>query len=252
MSLTNHFNPLNMTHDLHLFSVIQDPDGYFEQADFMAGTDLQIQLRIKNGMISEIHFNLIGSTSNKIVSSLENVARLVEKRSIQEILQSDFDLKLNKEFTGDEEILIKGFSGIRQAIHDYQKRALSSSGIDVVGGLIWKGDNLLIAQRKIDDVMGGLWEFPGGKREPHETLAMALVREIKEELDISIRVKNLFSKLNGTDTPKKITLFIFNCEYLGGTPQALECTDWQWITRSQLTLFKFMPLDQLLINSLAG
>ncbi len=238
--------------DFHSFGIIRDPDGYFEQTDFVFGTGLQIQLRIEYDIILEIYFHSTGSMKQEIQLSLENLAGLIKNKSIQEILQNDFDLKLNEASSGKPDFLVKGFAGIRQAIGDYQKRTLSTSGIDVAGGLIWKGDHLLIAKRSLDDALGGLWEFPGGKRESNETLASALVREIKEELDISIRVKDLYARLESDGNHKKITLFILNCDYLDGTPQAVECADWKWITRSQLAQFEFTPLDQRLIPEIAN
>ena len=61
--------------------------------------------------------------------------------------------------------------------------------IEVVAGIIYKDDKFLIAQRNLKKAQGGLWEFPGGKREPGESFEDALKREIKEEFDADIEVK---------------------------------------------------------------
>ena len=58
-------------------------------------------------------------------------------------------------------------------------------------GVIWDKDNLLITKRKKDGLLGGLWEFPGGKIEEKETAKEAVKREIKEELSIDITPKGL-------------------------------------------------------------
>lgn len=243
----NKSNSLNVAQNFQSFGIIHDSDGYFEIPKFESGTNLQIQLRIKTNLIFEIYFHLVGLINEEIQFTLENLASFIRNKSIQEVLQTDFNLKLKKEFPVNSKFLLKSFEGVKQAISDYQKRALSNSGINVVGGLIWNSDNLLIARRHLDDTLGGFWEFPGGKCESDETLASALVREIREELDISIRIKDLYAKLESDGHHNKITLFILNSDYLDGTPRAIECAEWKWIKPSQLTQFEFTPLDQRLI-----
>ncbi len=243
----NKSDSLNVAQNFHPFGIIQDPDGYFEITNFEAGTNLQIQLRLKEDILQETYFNQIGILNDEMEASLKNMASLMKNKPIQEILHDNFNLNYENEFSENNKIHLKGFEGLKEAIYDYQKRALSPIGINVVGGLIWNGDNLLIARRHFDDSLGGFWEFPGGKCEPDETLASALVREIKEELDISIRIKDLYAKLESDGYHDKFTLFILNCEYLNGTPRAIECAEWKWIKPLQLTQFEFTPLDQSLI-----
>ncbi|MBN2088433.1 (deoxy)nucleoside triphosphate pyrophosphohydrolase [candidate division KSB1 bacterium] len=243
----NKSNFLNVAQNFQSFGIIHDSDGYFEIPNFESGTNLQIHLRLKDDILLETYFNQIGIVNDEIQTVLKNLASLIKNKPIHEILQTDFYLKFTIQFPGSSNILLKGFEGLKKAISDYQKRALSTSGINVAGGLIWNGDYLLIAQRHFDDSLGSFWEFPGGKCEPDETLASALVREIKEELDISIRTKDLYAKLESGGHRNKITLFILNCDYLDGTPLAIDCADWKWIKPSQLTQFEFTPLDQRLI-----
>ena len=61
--------------------------------------------------------------------------------------------------------------------------------LDVTAGVIWKDERFLITLRPPKGLLGGLWEFPGGKLEAGETLEACLIREIHEELEIDIRVE---------------------------------------------------------------
>src|SRR5262245_45725195 len=72
--------------------------------------------------------------------------------------------------------------------HLQEHRALKNKVIEVAAGLVFRGGKVLITQRRPDDHLGGLWEFPGGKREPNETFEQCLHRELKEELGIEVHV----------------------------------------------------------------
>ena len=63
--------------------------------------------------------------------------------------------------------------------------------IDVAAALVFRDGKLLITQRHPDAHLGGLWEFPGGKREPNETFEACLIRELREELGIEVSVSEL-------------------------------------------------------------
>jgi len=132
---------------------------------------------------------------------------------------------------------------------DNHKLLNTASTLEVVAGIIWKDDQILISKRQKDDSLGGYWEFPGGKREPDETLEAALIREIKEELDIEISVEKLFVKYETNFNHTPFTLFLFHCFYLVGTPKTIECDEWRWVKQAELPHFKFTPVDDKIINS---
>ncbi len=67
--------------------------------------------------------------------------------------------------------------------------------IEVAAGLVLRNGRLLITQRRAQDHLGGLWEFPGGKREPNETFEECVRRELKEELGVEVEVRELFDSL---------------------------------------------------------
>jgi A/G-specific adenine glycosylase len=124
---------------------------------------------------------------------------------------------------------------------------------EVTAAVIERADgHMLIAQRPLDGMLGGLWEFPGGKREPGETLADCLRREIREELGIDISVGEQIGVINHAYTHGRITLYAFACEHIAGEPRALECADWAWASLGELDQFAFPVTDQKIIAMLGN
>jgi len=119
---------------------------------------------------------------------------------------------------------------------------------DVTAGVIWDGNgNLLITQRPLDGMLGGLWEFPGSKRRPGEALLTCLHREIDEELAIQIQIGDLLCTVEHSYTHFHMTLYAYNCQWLKGQPQCLGCKDLRWVTLDQLDAFAFPVADQRII-----
>ncbi len=127
---------------------------------------------------------------------------------------------------------------------------------DVTAGLI-RDDHgrLLIAQRPLDGLLGGLWEFPGGKVEGQESFTECLRRELREELAIEVDVGRLFAVVDHAFTHFKITLHAFECRYLGALPpyeepQAIEVLNWAWASEEQLGQYSFGKADRQVIAEL--
>jgi A/G-specific adenine glycosylase len=119
---------------------------------------------------------------------------------------------------------------------------------DVTAGVILGTDGrFLITQRPLDAMLGGLWEFPGGKRRPGEELADCLQREIGEELEIEIGVGRLLCTVDHGFTHFHMTLYAFECQWLAGVPKCIGCTNWQWVTLDDLDQFPFPVADQKII-----
>ncbi len=123
---------------------------------------------------------------------------------------------------------------------------------DIAAGLIWRGEHILIARRPAKGLLGGLWEFPGGKREPPEKLEECLAREVREELGIEIEVARLLTTVRHAYTHFRITLYAFHCRYISGEPQAIGCTAWQWVAPQQLDQYAFPAANRAIIESLQG
>jgi len=122
---------------------------------------------------------------------------------------------------------------------------------DVVAGVIWREDGrFLIAQRPLDGLLGGLWEFPGGKKEAGETLPDALVREIQEELSLTIQVGLPITVIQHAYTHFRITLHAFHADYLAGQVQHLGVADHAWVTLADLQNYAFAVTDRKIITAL--
>jgi A/G-specific adenine glycosylase len=120
----------------------------------------------------------------------------------------------------------------------------------VTAGIIWDGDRLLITRRPPKGLLGGLWEFPGGKLEPDESLEDCLKREIREELGIDIDVGACLTSVEHAYTHFKITLHAFECRYQGGRIQLIGVDDYRWILPRELDGFALPAADHKIIDML--
>ncbi len=122
--------------------------------------------------------------------------------------------------------------------------------VHVVGALIWEGDRFMICQRPPHKKRGLLWEFVGGKVEPGETMEEALIRECREELDITLEVGQLFIQVDHPYTDIHIMLSIFHGKIAEGTPILKEHVDLKWISVSEIDQFEFCPADGPVLEAL--
>lgn len=119
---------------------------------------------------------------------------------------------------------------------------------DVVAALIWDKDKFMICQRPAHKARGLLWEFVGGKTEPGETMEEALIRECREELDITVSVGDIFTQVIHEYQDILIRLTLFHCTIADGEPKLLEHADLKWIRPSQIPEFDFCPADKDILN----
>ena len=115
-----------------------------------------------------------------------------------------------------------------------------------------RADQFLIAERPPDGMLGGLWEFPGGKRHDGETLPDCLRREMMEELAVDVAVGEHVASIRHAYTHFKITLYAFHCRLLTGVPQSIGVADWRWVTLADLDNYAFAVTDQKIIVALRG
>ena len=98
--------------------------------------------------------------------------------------------------------------------------------------------------------MGGLWEFPGGKLEVGESPEVALVREIKEELDVDIAPDQKILTIRHTYTQFRVTLHVFECELPRGRIRATECEQWKWVLPADLDQFPYPAANVKIVKYL--
>jgi mutator protein MutT len=122
--------------------------------------------------------------------------------------------------------------------------------IEVSAALIFHDGKLLITRRHADAHLGGLWEFPGGKREPDETFEQCLVREIREELGVEISVGKLFKSVTHAYPEKTVRLKFFVCRLERGEPRRLGCAAFKWISTAELNHYQFPAADTKLLEKL--
>ena len=121
---------------------------------------------------------------------------------------------------------------------------------DVVAAIIIKDDKYFIAQRNRNKHMGLSWEFPGGKVEKGETFEFALKREIKEELNIEINIKNKLGEENYQDDKINVKLHYFICSYANGDINLSEHENSAWITKNDFKNYNFAEGDSDIIKLL--
>lgn len=121
-----------------------------------------------------------------------------------------------------------------------------------VGMIVNSRGELLIALRPDDAMLGGLWEFPGGKKEKDETLEEAVRRELKEELGVDVRVLKKFKTLKHAYSHFKITLHAFWCTIAEGTPEPKSSVELKWVAPAQLDEYPFPKANKMLIEDLSG
>jgi A/G-specific adenine glycosylase len=120
----------------------------------------------------------------------------------------------------------------------------------VTAAVVLDGDRVLVAQRKPGDLLGGLWEFPGGSVEEGESLQQCLRREMVEELGIEVEVGPLLAVLPHAYTHFRVTLHVFLCRLVAGRPQALDCAGWRWATLAELAGLPMSTLDRRIVRIL--
>lgn len=126
------------------------------------------------------------------------------------------------------------------------------TSIEVSAALLFRNGQLLITQRRPQDHLGGLWEFPGGKREPNETFEQCLARELHEELGIESRVGELIETITHAYPEKTVHLRFFRCALIDGSaePRPLHCHALAWVSAGELGRYEFPAADAQLLAHL--
>ena len=119
---------------------------------------------------------------------------------------------------------------------------------EVVAALIWDEKRFLACQRPAHKARGLLWEFVGGKVEPGETRAEALVRECREELGVAVAPGPIYMEVDHVYPDITIHLTLFRASIVAGRPQKLEHADIRFIAPSDIPLYAFCPADAAILK----
>lgn len=119
-----------------------------------------------------------------------------------------------------------------------------TKGIPVAAGVIWRGDTVLITRRPRGSSMEGLWEFPGGKREPGETMEECLRRELMEELGIEADIGGVIVEVDHIYPERQISLVAMTCKGFTGEPSAIGCDELRWVPLEELLTYEMCPPDR--------
>ena len=122
----------------------------------------------------------------------------------------------------------------------------------VAAALVDAAGRVLIAQRPAGKSLGGLWEFPGGKVEPGEGLEEALVRELKEELDVTVRADALtpFAFASHTYPEFNLLMPLYMARTWTGAPRAVEAQALAWVVPADMANYPMPPADLPLVERL--
>ena len=118
--------------------------------------------------------------------------------------------------------------------------------------VIERGGRYLVSRRKPEGHLGGLWEFPGGKRRVGESWGACLQRELYEELGIVAKLVERLAPLRFRYPDRTVRLEVFRCTIVKGEPHPLDCQEIRWVKPVQLSRFRFPPANQPLVELLMG
>ena len=126
--------------------------------------------------------------------------------------------------------------------------------IEVVAAVIFSrcGKKIFLAKRPDKSHQGGLWEFPGGKKEEGESAYQALARELEEELAIKVRTADSLVKINHDYGDKLIELDVYKVTAFEGEPFGAEGQKTQWVELADINQYKFPAANQAIIDALIG
>ena len=117
-------------------------------------------------------------------------------------------------------------------------------------GVVCRDNQVLITRRKNEGLLGGLWEFPGGKIGPGEDPPSACIREIKEEVNLDIEVMDHLTRVKHAYTHFKIVMDVYCCRYLAGSVKLAGPVDYRWIDLEEIDRFAFPKANHKFIPAL--
>ena len=118
----------------------------------------------------------------------------------------------------------------------------------VVAAVILREGCVMICQRRPGVHNGLKWEFPGGKLEPGESPEAALARELREELDIEVRVDRVSDAVHYRYPDRDVRVLFYTCELLSGEPRTVDCSAIAWVEPDRLGEYDFAGADRVFVE----
>ncbi|MCA0446529.1 MAG: A/G-specific adenine glycosylase [Bacteroidetes bacterium] len=120
---------------------------------------------------------------------------------------------------------------------------------EIAVGLCFANGKVLIARRHENQMLAGMWEFPGGKVESGESFTECVKREFMEEVGLEITVTEKLAEVDHAFTHFSITIHAYLCTLISGTAQPLSGSEVRWVLPSELSQYPFPKANQVIINS---
>lgn len=121
---------------------------------------------------------------------------------------------------------------------------------EIAIGVCRKGGSVLVSRRKENGLLGGLWEFPGGKIEAGESPETALVREFEEEVGIRVRVGPKIVTVPHRYSHFSVNLHTYLCRFVSGRPRAVDCAEVRWVKPAALDRLAFPSANRKILEAL--
>jgi len=120
----------------------------------------------------------------------------------------------------------------------------------VTAAVVFDGEKVLLTRRPDDKRHPGFWEFPGGKVDPGESPEQALCREMREELDVEVRVSGIYEVVFYRYEWGPVLILAYQCELLTDTLHDLGVAEHRWVLPREMVNFNILPADQPIIDRL--
>ena len=121
----------------------------------------------------------------------------------------------------------------------------------MVIGIVFRGGRVLLTRRPDKVHLGGLWEFPGGKREQGETERETCIRELREELGVTVAVEACLHRERYDYPERSVSLAFYRCRLISGEPRPLAATDLRWCAPGEIDPAEMPPANAELLSLLA-
>jgi len=122
--------------------------------------------------------------------------------------------------------------------------------VDVAIAVVARGVDVLICRRPDGVPFAGYWEFPGGKREPDETLEQCVVRELREEVGATVVAESALTPIDHDYPHARVRLHAFVCRLIDGEPRPIECSACRWVHVLELRTVQFPPANEALVEEI--